>query len=172
MCATAKPQVVDANRTDGFISGTLNRILHMLARGAPGAASLRVWLHRRRGVKIGEGSWIGYDCVLETSYPKMITLGNRVTLSIRVTVVAHFGSSSGVVIEDDVFVGPGVIILPGVTIGKGSVITAGTVVNRSVPPWTVVQGNPPKFVAKIEIPLTNKVSMQDFMKGYRPISQK
>ena len=160
------------DRRDGFISGSFSRILQMLAREAPGASSLRVKLHRWRGVRIGEGCWIGYDCVLETSYPRLITLRNRVTLSIRVTVVAHFGSTSGVVFEDDVFVGPNATILPGVTIGQGAVVTAGTVVNRSVPPRTIVQGNPGRFIATCDIPLTNHISMQDYMRGYRPIRGK
>jgi acetyltransferase-like isoleucine patch superfamily enzyme len=159
----------DPQRQDGLLVGTFNRLLQMLARGAPGAASLRVWLHRLRGVKIGQRAWIGYDSVLETAYPRLITLGDRVTLSIRVTVVAHFASASGVVFEDDVFVGPGAIILPGVTVGHGSVVTAGTVVNRSVPPQTVVQGNPGQFVAKIQFPLRHDRPMQEFMRGYRPM---
>lgn len=159
----------DPRRQDGPIIGTWSRLLQAVARGAPGAGSLRVWLHRWRGVSIGSGSWIGYDCVLETSYPRLITLHNRVTLSVRVTIVAHFGASSGVVLEDDVFVGPCATILPGITIGKGSVVTAGTVVDRSVPPRTIVQGNPGKFVATCAIPLTNHTPKEEFAKGYRPI---
>lgn len=161
----------DPRRQDGPIIGTISRVLQGLARGAPGAGSLRVWLHRWRGVTIGKGSWIGYDCVLETAYPRLIKLGDRVTLSIRVTIVAHFGSASGVTIENDVFVGPSVTILPGVTIGEGSVITAGTIVTRSVPPRTVVQGNPGKFVATCSIPLTNNTPTHEFAKGYKPIKR-
>ena len=167
MAATTPDSANTLRPREGLFSGMLNRLLQMLARGAPGAGSVRVWLHRRRGVKIGTGAWIGYDSVLETGFPHLITIGNRVTLSIRVTVVAHFGSASGVVFEDDVFVGPGAIILPGVTIGHGSVVTAGTVVNRSVPPRTVVQGNPGKFIATVEVPLRNDTPMQEFVRGYR-----
>jgi serine acetyltransferase len=159
-------------RRDRLFRGALNRILQMLARGAPGARTLRVWLHRWRGVEIGKGSWIGYDSVLETSYPRLITIGNRVTLSIRVTVVAHFGTMSGVVFEDDVFVGPGAIILPGVTIGKGAIVTAGTVVNRSVPPRTVIQGNPGRLVATATIPLRHDVPLQEFVRGFRPLGKR
>lgn len=51
-----------------------------------------------------------------------------------------------VVIEDDVWIGLRVTILPGVTIGKGSVIGASAVVTKSVPPYSVVAGNPAKIV--------------------------
>ena len=40
------------------------------------------------------------------------------------------------------------IILPGVTIGEGAVVGAGSVVAKDVEPWTVVVGNPAKFIKK------------------------
>ncbi len=54
--------------------------------------------------------------------------------------------SKPIVIEDDVFVGARAIILKGVTIGKGSVVGAGAVVAKSVPPYSIVVGNPAKVV--------------------------
>ncbi len=43
------------------------------------------------------------------------------------------------------------IVLPGVTIGEGAVVAAGSVVTRDVDPWTVVGGNPAKFIKKREL---------------------
>ena len=40
------------------------------------------------------------------------------------------------------------IILPGVTIGEGAVVGAGAVVTKDVEPWSVVAGNPAKFIKK------------------------
>ena len=54
--------------------------------------------------------------------------------------------STYVIIEDDVWIGSRVTILPGVTIGEGSVIGASAVVAKSVPPYSVVVGNPAKIV--------------------------
>ena len=56
------------------------------------------------------------------------------------------GTSRPIVIEDDVFIGARAIILKGVTIGKGSVVGAGAVVAKSVPPYSVVVGNPANVV--------------------------
>lgn len=50
--------------------------------------------------------------------------------------------NSPVFIEDNVFIGTGAIILKGVTIGRNSVVGAGSVVTKSVPPNTIVAGNP------------------------------
>ena len=56
------------------------------------------------------------------------------------------GGCASVVIEDDVFIGARAIILKGVTIGKGSVVGAGAVVAKSIPPFSIVVGNPAKVI--------------------------
>ena len=43
------------------------------------------------------------------------------------------------------------IVLPGVTIGEGAVVGTGSVVTKDVEPWTVVGGNPAKFIKKREL---------------------
>jgi len=153
---------------EGPLRGFANRVLQHLARILPGARSLRVRLHRARGVQIGKDVWIGYDVILDTSRPFLIALEDNCTLSMRVTVVAHFRESTGVKIERDAFVGPGAIILPGVVVGQGAVVTAGSVVTRSVPPMTVVQGNPAVPVAKCGIPLVPGVTLKEFSQRLQP----
>jgi acetyltransferase-like isoleucine patch superfamily enzyme len=128
----------------------------------PGAQTLRVKLHRARGVHIGKDVWIGYDVILDTSRPYLITIGDRASLSMRVTVIAHFRETQGVTIEEDAFIGPGALILPNVVIGRGAVVTAGSVVTKSVPPMTMVQGNPAVAIAKCGVPLTPEVSLKAF----------
>jgi serine acetyltransferase len=153
-----------------FLRGFANRILQHLARVLPGAQTLRVALHRARGVKIGKNVWVGYDVILDTSRPFLITLEDGCVLSMRVTVVAHFRGSTGVKIERDAFIGPGAIILPNVVVGHGSVVTAGSVVTRSVSPMTVVQGNPAVPVARCEVPLGPDISLKDFSSRLRPLA--
>src|SRR5436190_6869502 len=50
------------------------------------------------------------------------------------------------VIGNDVLIGLGAIVLGGVTVGDGAVVGAGAVVNKSVPPYAVVAGNPAQIV--------------------------
>lgn len=150
-----------------------NRLFQHLARNLPGARSLRVSLHRARGAHIGKGVWIGYDVILDTSRPHLITIEDGASLSMRVTVIAHFRETKGVKIEQDAFIGPGAIILPNVTIGRGAVVTAGSVVTQSVPPMTVVQGNPAIAIAKCGIPLSSEaISLKEFSRRLRPLSKK
>jgi serine acetyltransferase len=155
--------------SESLLRGLKNRLLQELARFAPGARTLRVWLHRWRGVKLGGGVWIGYDCILETSYPHLITIGDNVVLSIRALLIAHFRGSVGITIEDQAFIGPGAIVLPDVTIGRGAVVTAGSVVSTSVPPMTVVQGNPARAIATCTVTLVGESTMKEFYRSLRPI---
>ncbi len=136
---------------------------------APGAQSVRVALHRARGVKIGKDVWIGYDVVLDTSRPFNITLEDGCVVSMRVTILAHFRESTGVRIERDAFVGAGALILPNVVIGQGAVVAAGSVVTRSVPPGIMVQGNPAVPVAKCGIPLGPTTTLKEFTGNLRPV---
>lgn len=153
---------------EGKLRGLRNRILQELARITPGAESARVRLHRLRGVSIGPNAWIGYDCILETSNPELIKIGANVVLSTRVLLIAHFREQAGITIEDDVFVGPGSIVLPNVIIGRGSVISAGSVVTTTVPPMTIVQGNPARPIATCGISLTSAPSLRAFYGTLRP----
>lgn len=67
-----------------------------------------------------------YRCITEATKPK--------------------GLDADVIVEEDVWIGMNVIIMSGVTIGRGSNIGAGSVVRNSVPPYSVVIGNPAKVV--------------------------
>ena len=51
-----------------------------------------------------------------------------------------------ITIRRDSWVASHAIILPGVTIGEGAVVAAGAVVTKDVEPFTVVGGNPAKFI--------------------------
>ncbi|RZL98023.1 MAG: hypothetical protein EOO88_61680, partial [Pedobacter sp.] len=51
-----------------------------------------------------------------------------------------------VIFEDDAWIGFGSIIMRGVRIGKGAIIGAGSVVTKDVADYTVVAGNPVRFL--------------------------
>jgi len=152
--------------------GMKQRVLQEIARAAPGAKTLRVRLHRLRGVHIGEDVWIGYDVVLETSKPELITIGDRAAIGIRTTVIGHFRELQGVTIEEDAFIGPGVIVMPNVVIGRGAVVTAGSVVTRSIPPMTVAQGNPAVPIARVGVILAPDVTMKTFSRALKRLGSR
>lgn len=47
------------------------------------------------------------------------------------------------------FLGSGAVILCGVTIGEGALVGAGSVVTKDVEPYSVVVGNPARFLRKL-----------------------
>ena len=53
-----------------------------------------------------------------------------------------FAEEKPVKIGNDVWIGARVTILPGVEIGDGCIIGASAVVTKSIPPYSVVAGNP------------------------------
>ena len=171
---------MDQLPVEPIFSGMKNRLLETLARFAPGITTWRVRLHRWRGVRIGTDVHIGADVLIETGFPSWISIGNGVQIGMRSTIIAHYHGLLpkeqalqdyvSVRIEDDVSIGAGVIILPNVTIGHGSVVTAGSVVTSSVPPLTVVQGNPAKPIARCGVPLTYSISLKEFCRKLKPLS--
>jgi acetyltransferase-like isoleucine patch superfamily enzyme len=164
-----------SERTEPILRGARNRLLQVLALYAPGSRTVRPWLHRRRGVSVGRDVFIGTDAIIETARPELVTIGDDVEIGIRAVLMAHHrdmshsGARRALTIEDHAFIGPGVIVLPGVTIGRGAVVMAGSVVTRSIPPLTMVQGNPAVPVAKCGVPLGANTPLGEFYRALRPI---
>jgi amino acid adenylation domain-containing protein len=159
-----------------LLGGIKNRILQLLARIAP--LTVRAHLHRMRGVNIGSNVYIGYDTIIETSYPWLVSIGNDSGIGLRGTVIGHFTGMEkasltrgdfSVEIGDKVWVGPGVLILPNVKIGDQAVVAAGSIVTTSIPAGTFAQGNPAKPVAKCGIPLVIGTSYDEFIKHLEPL---
>jgi putative colanic acid biosynthesis acetyltransferase WcaF len=59
--------------------------------------------------------------------------------------------SAPIVIENQVWIAAESFIMMGVTIGEGAVVGARAAVFKDVEPWTVVGGNPAKFIKSREI---------------------
>lgn len=111
---------------------------------------LRKFLLRLGGIKVGSGGFIGMHGWFDDMVPHRVTIGDNVTLSFQVTLVAHGPKSDpsnmDIVIEDGAYVGCNVTILPGVTVGRGAGVGACAVVTRDVPPGAIVAGNPARVL--------------------------
>ena len=55
-------------------------------------------------------------------------------------------NKGNIVVGNDVWIGDNVTIMPGVTIGDGAVIGCHTVVTKDVEPYSIVAGNPGRFI--------------------------
>ncbi len=55
-----------------------------------------------------------------------------------------------ITVGKNVWIASNCTILKGVTIGEGSVVAAGSVLTRSVPPFTLVGGNPARVIRSLK----------------------
>ncbi len=124
----------------------LFKILHRLASHS---AALDLPWH----TEIGGGLALTHGWGLVVSAGARI--GNNATLFHGATIgrrdrIAHDGirSTGYPTLEDDIWVGPHAIIVGGVVIGQGSRIAGGAFITESVPPYSIVIGNPAKVVKK------------------------
>ncbi len=113
-------------------------------------APLRKRLFRLGGIRIGKGGFVDMHGWFEDLYTHRAVIGDNVTLSFRVTLVAHGPKSHpekmDIVIEDGAYIGCNATILPGVTVGRGAGVGACAVVTKDVPPGAVVAGNPARIL--------------------------
>lgn len=59
-------------------------------------------------------------------------------------------NTASIKICDNAWIGMNALILKGVTVGEGAIVGAGSVVTKDVEPWTIVAGNPAKFIKRVD----------------------
>lgn len=93
------------------------------------------YLDNRRGIKIGNNTGIAHDT-------KIYTLGHNI-------VSPNFETKGDkVIIGNNCFIFSNCLIMPGVTINDGAIILPGSVVIHDVEAYTIVGGNPARFIKK------------------------
>ncbi len=129
--------------------------------------SRNVFLWAKNNITIGKNFYIGRNSQIEcdTEIGDNVIFANNVSLvgkydhnyeqigtpirlssQIRNKDYSWKGLQSKIIIEDDVWVGYGSIIMSGVKIGKGAIVAAGSVVTKDVLPYSIVGGNPARFI--------------------------
>jgi len=135
----------------------------------------RIFLLKVFGSKIGIGCKIDPSCVIWAPWNlimgdyvclagntdiytvDVIKIGSNVTISQRafictgshdITSLSRPLISRPIIIENNVWVCAESFISPGVKISEGAIVAARSVVTKDVAKWSVVAGNPAKFVKK------------------------
>lgn len=106
---------------------------------------------------MGDDSGIGAN----TEIPSGTIIGNNVMLSRRCFVLHRnhefgrtdipiieqgFKERKKLVIEDDCWIGMNSLLTPGRYIRKGTIVAMGSVLTRDFPEYSIVGGNPAKFL--------------------------
>lgn len=109
------------------------------------------------GLRIGRDVYIPFETWIDTSHCYLISIGDKVRFGPHCAILAHdafmnedlnMAKIGKVTIHDSCTIGFGSLILPGVEIGEKSIVSACSVVTRSVPPGSVVAGNPARIIGK------------------------
>lgn len=158
------------------IRNALRIVPERLNIGVDNALYCRFYFDRESAtITVGDRCFIGKSQIIAAN---RIVIGDDVLMSWGVTIVDHNShsiyvderrdditnhtgrlardwsnvASSPVIIEDFAWIGFNAIILKGVTVGYGSVVAAGAVVTKSVPPYSVVAGNPARVIKQLTEP--------------------
>ena len=104
---------------------------------------------------IGDYSLISWNVVLMDTYRVPLDLLDRrreleLVPTRQPRLAAADVPARPIHIQRNVWIGFEACVLPGVTIGEGSVVGARAVVAEDVPPYTVVAGNPARFIRRLE----------------------
>jgi chloramphenicol O-acetyltransferase type B len=118
-----------------------------------------LFIYKNR-VSVKDNVYIGQNSYLDGE----IEIGNNVLIASYVAIVGgdHKFDVPNVPIRDtgrehwkkttlcdNCWIGHGAILLNGITIGSGSIVAAGSIVTKSVPPNTIVGGNPARTIRNI-----------------------
>ncbi|MBY7864287.1 glycosyltransferase [Vibrio fluvialis] len=112
---------------------------------------------QKDGIRIGNNVMVSWDCtIIDTNAHSLnpdIRRNDAKDWKVgidqgQIGIYKDWSSvaSAAIEIQDDAWIGFGSTILKGVQIGKGAVVGANSVVTSDVAPYTVVAGNPAKFV--------------------------
>ncbi len=151
--------------------------IHPSANVSPAAQigdGAKIWINVqiREGASVGEGCIVSKDVYIDHG----VTIGDRCKIQNSVSVYNGVTIGNDVFVgpnacftndkvprafnadwsitptrlDDGCSIGANATIVCGITIGEYAMVAAGSVVTKSVPPYTLVMGNPARAVARID----------------------
>ncbi len=108
------------------------------------------WVYRTVwGMDIHPTAQFSLSAKFDRTFPKGVHVGANSYVAFGARILTHDRTRGMYVhtqIGENCFIGGCSLILPGIEIGDNCVVGAGSVVTKSVPPRSVVAGNPAKII--------------------------
>lgn len=117
----------------------------------------------KENFKCGEYVWIGEDAILDASGG--LEIGSHTSIGLSTYIWSHTSPMTNLTLSNfsgsplierlptkigsGVFIGGPSVIFPGVTIGDKVIVTPLSVINRDVPSYSIVAGNPARVIKSI-----------------------
>ena len=138
------------NKIKNPIRICFNYLIIVFCRILP-SLSLKRWLLRRIGAKIGNNVSFGLESTIDVFFPELIEIGDNTIIGYRTTILTHEFLMNElrvgeVKIGKNVMIGANCTILPGVKIGDNAVISAQSLVNKDIPDNAFAAGVPVKIL--------------------------
>ena len=128
---------------DSFVDKSCSGFLNNVSIGSNSSIGEKCYFNCSNArVKIGNHCIVANEVMFITGNHKIDEVGKYISENIK----KNNELDLDIIIEDDVWIGARAIILKGVTLGEGSIIGAGSVVTKNVEPFSIVGGNPAKFI--------------------------
>ncbi|MGB3313150.1 MAG: acyltransferase [Albidovulum sp.] len=109
----------------------------------------RVWLRRVWGMDIHDTAQFSMSTKFDRTFPVGVHVGPNSYIAFEARILTH-DRTRGLYLHTRIgancFIGGRSLILPGVEIGDNCVVGAGSIVTKSVPPGSVVAGNPAQII--------------------------
>ena len=100
-----------------------------------------------------------HNSIIDGLIPQLVEIGDDFVSAPGSMILAHDASTylhtkkhriEKTVIGNKVFLGAYAVVLPGVKIGDGAIIGSGAIVTKNVEAYTVVAGNPARYIGSVD----------------------
>jgi acetyltransferase-like isoleucine patch superfamily enzyme len=144
------------NHLDGPVLGPLRLVLNYVViyacKHLP-SLTLKHWIFRRLGMRLGRGVTIASGVTLDYFFPDLIEIGDHTIVGMDAMILTHEFlhdrfRSGRVRLGANCLVGANSTVLAGVTLGDGTIVSAMSLVHKGTPLGAFVGGVPIRFLRR------------------------
>ncbi len=138
--------ILTSIKLNGVLIGKRSKLASRITIGTGSRLNANFLCRGQGEVIIGNYCAFGHNTRIITSNHPYDIVNLQYALQKEISGKLDLIEKKDVVIGHNVWVGDNVIVLPGISIGNGAIIGAGSVVTKHVSAYSIMAGNPAKFI--------------------------